>query len=165
FALVLEELAAAWPSLAVGVAVNTGIVDGTLVRYGTLEQRRRWLPKLIDGSGLAAFALTEPSSGSDAASLRTTAFREGDGWRRERRPRRRDRRGGQGLRARAGRARRWSHRDRRAIRGDRASRPRHRARLRQGAQAVRNRHRRLRGRPLPAGAVGGRGRRGATSRV
>ena len=81
FALVLEELAAAWPSLAVGVAVNTGIVDGTLVRYGTAEQRRRWLPRLIDGSGLAAFALTEPSSGSDAASLRATAIREGDGWR------------------------------------------------------------------------------------
>ncbi len=81
FALVLEELAAAWPSLAVGVAVNTGIVDGTLVRYGTAEQRRRWLPRLIDGSGLAAFALTEPSSGSDAASLRATAVREGDGWR------------------------------------------------------------------------------------
>jgi alkylation response protein AidB-like acyl-CoA dehydrogenase len=81
FALVLEELAAAWPSLAVGVAVNTGIVDGTLVRYGTSEQRRRWLPKLTDGSGLAAFALTEPSSGSDAASLRATALREGDGWR------------------------------------------------------------------------------------
>ena len=57
FALVLEELAAAWPSLAVGVAVNTGIVDGTLVRYGTAEQRRRWLPRLIDGSGLAAFAV------------------------------------------------------------------------------------------------------------
>ena len=81
FALVLEELAAAWPSLAVGVAVNTGIVDGTLVRYGMAEQRRRWLPRLIDGSGLAAFALTEPSSGSDAASLRATAIREGDGWR------------------------------------------------------------------------------------
>jgi alkylation response protein AidB-like acyl-CoA dehydrogenase len=81
FALVLEELAAAWPSLAVGVAVNTGIVDGTLVRYGTSEQRRRWLPKLIDGSGLAAFALTEPSSGSDAASLRATAIRDGDRWR------------------------------------------------------------------------------------
>jgi len=81
FALVLEELAAAWPSLAVAVAVNTGIVDGTLVRHGTPEQLRRWLPRLIDGSGLGAFALTEPSSGSDAASLRATAIRDGDGWR------------------------------------------------------------------------------------
>jgi alkylation response protein AidB-like acyl-CoA dehydrogenase len=80
FALVLEELAAAWPSLAVGVSVNSGIVAGSIVRYGTREQRSRWLPRLIDGSGLGAFALTEATSGSDAASLRATARREGDGW-------------------------------------------------------------------------------------
>jgi acyl-CoA dehydrogenase len=81
FALVLEELSAAWPSLAVGVAVNSGIVAGSIVRYGTPEQRERWLPKLADGTGLGAFALTEPTSGSDAASLRTTARRDGNGWR------------------------------------------------------------------------------------
>ena len=80
FALVLEELAAAWPSLAVGVSVNSGIVAGSIVRYGTREQAARWLPRLIDGSGLGAFALTEATSGSDAASLRATARREGDGW-------------------------------------------------------------------------------------
>jgi alkylation response protein AidB-like acyl-CoA dehydrogenase len=81
FALVLEELSAAWPSLAVGVAVNSGIVAGSIVRYGTAEQRKRWLPILMDGTGLGAFALTEPTSGSDAASLRTTARRDGNGWR------------------------------------------------------------------------------------
>ncbi len=81
FALVLEELAAAWPSLAVGVSVNSGIVAGSIVRYGTAEQRARWLPLLRDGRGLGAFALTEPTSGSDAASLRATAVRDGDGWR------------------------------------------------------------------------------------
>jgi alkylation response protein AidB-like acyl-CoA dehydrogenase len=81
FALVLEELSAAWPSLAVGVAVNSGIVAGSIVRHGTSEQRDRWLPKLRDGTGLGAFALTEPTSGSDAASLRTTARRDGTGWR------------------------------------------------------------------------------------
>ena len=59
FALVLEEIAAAWPSLAVGVSVNSGIVAGSIVRYGTREQRARWLPHLMDGSGLGAFALTE----------------------------------------------------------------------------------------------------------
>ena len=80
FALVLEELAAAWPSLAVGVSVNSGIVAGSIVRYGTPDQRARWLPRLIDGSGLGAFALTEASSGSDAAALRATARRDGDGW-------------------------------------------------------------------------------------
>jgi hypothetical protein len=80
-ALVLEELSAAWPSLAVGVAVNSGIVAGSIARNGTSGQRERWLPKLMDGSGLGAFALTEPTSGSDAASLRTAARRDGNGWR------------------------------------------------------------------------------------
>lgn len=80
FALVLEELAAVWPSLAVGVSVNSGIVAGSIVRYGTPLQCARWLPSLTDGSGLGAFALTEAASGSDAASLRATANRDGDGW-------------------------------------------------------------------------------------
>ena len=81
FVLVLEELAAAWPSLAVGVSVNSGIVAGSIVRLGTAEQKARWLPRLSDGSGLGSFCLTEPSSGSDAASLRATARPDGDGWR------------------------------------------------------------------------------------
>jgi alkylation response protein AidB-like acyl-CoA dehydrogenase len=81
FALVLEELAAVWPSLAVAVSVNSGIAEGTIARWGTAEQRARWLPLLMDGRGLGAFALTEPSSGSDAASLKATATRDGDGWR------------------------------------------------------------------------------------
>jgi len=80
FFLVLEELAAAWPSLSVGVAVNSGIVASSVVRFGTREQRARWLPRLMDGAGLGAFALTEASSGSDAASLRATACRDGDAW-------------------------------------------------------------------------------------
>ena len=81
FVLVLEELAAAWPSLAVGVSVNSGIVAGSIVRYGTAEQRGRWLPRLMSGEGLGAFALTEPGSGSDAAALASTAERDGEGWR------------------------------------------------------------------------------------
>jgi butyryl-CoA dehydrogenase len=83
FALVLEELAAAWPSLAVAVAVNSGIVAGSIVRSGSPEQRKRWLPRLMDGSGLGAFALTEPTSGSDAAALRATAVQDAKGWRLE----------------------------------------------------------------------------------
>ncbi|TMC72670.1 MAG: acyl-CoA dehydrogenase [Chloroflexi bacterium] len=81
FVLVLEELAAAWPSLAVAVAVNSGIVAGSIARHGTASQRARWLPRLMDGSGLGAFALTEPISGSDAASLRATARQDAGGWR------------------------------------------------------------------------------------
>ncbi len=78
--LVLEELAAAWPSLAVGVSVNNGIVADSILRYGSDAQRERWLPKLRDGSGVAAFALTEAGSGSDAARLRTFAREEAGGF-------------------------------------------------------------------------------------
>jgi alkylation response protein AidB-like acyl-CoA dehydrogenase len=80
FALVLEELAAAWPSLAVGVAVNSGIVANSIVRLGSADQKRTFFPQLSDGRGLAAFCLTEATSGSDAASLRATARRDGDCW-------------------------------------------------------------------------------------
>jgi alkylation response protein AidB-like acyl-CoA dehydrogenase len=80
FMLVLEELAAAWPSLAVGVSVNSGIVCSSIVRLGTAEQKREFLPQLSDGRGLAAFCLTEPTAGSDAASLKATARRDGDSW-------------------------------------------------------------------------------------
>ncbi|HEV2011825.1 MAG TPA: acyl-CoA dehydrogenase family protein, partial [Candidatus Limnocylindria bacterium] len=80
FALVLEELAAAWPSLAVGVSVNSGIVASSIARLGTAEQKRTFFPQLSDGRGLAAFCLTEPTAGSDAASLRATATREADCW-------------------------------------------------------------------------------------
>src|SRR5260221_2360776 len=80
FMLVLEELAAAWPSLAVGVAVNSGIVCNSIARLGTPEQQREFFPQLSDGRGLASFCLTEPTAGSDAASLKATARRDGDGW-------------------------------------------------------------------------------------
>src|SRR5205814_8342848 len=77
FALVLEELAAEWPSLAVGVSVNSGIVCNSIVRLGTSEQRRDFFPQLPDGRGLAAFCLTEPPPGSHASSLRSTATPDG----------------------------------------------------------------------------------------
>ena len=80
FALVLEELAAVWPSLAVGVSVNSGIVCSSIVRLGTPDQKRAFFPMLSDGRGLAGFCLTEPASGSDAASLRASARRDGDCW-------------------------------------------------------------------------------------
>src|SRR5437879_12238992 len=83
FALVLEELSAAWPSLAVGLAVHSGIVAGSVVRNGSAEHRRRWLPTLMDGNGRGAVALTEPSSGCAGASLRTTAKVPAGGCRRD----------------------------------------------------------------------------------
>src|SRR4051812_20209304 len=58
FALVLEEIAAAWPSLAVGVSVNSGIVSSSIARLGTADQKRMFFPQLSDGRGLAGFCLT-----------------------------------------------------------------------------------------------------------
>jgi alkylation response protein AidB-like acyl-CoA dehydrogenase len=51
-----------------------------LVRFGSEEQKRRWLPGLCDGSLVGAHAVTEPGAGSDALALATTATRSGDGW-------------------------------------------------------------------------------------
>lgn len=79
-AAVIEELARADGSLALTVASHNGLGSGHIARFGTEEQKRRWLPGLATGERLAAWALTEPGSGSDAAALRTAAVRKGGGW-------------------------------------------------------------------------------------
>jgi alkylation response protein AidB-like acyl-CoA dehydrogenase len=61
--------------------VQTSLVCGSIERWGTEEQKQRWLPRLCTGEALGCFALTEPDSGSDAASLRTRAERVDGGWR------------------------------------------------------------------------------------
>lgn len=77
---VLEEIAKVSPSYAVSVAVS-GLPQVILQQFGTDAQRERWLPGLAAGELLGAFALSEPGSGSDAASLRTTARFDDDHWR------------------------------------------------------------------------------------
>ena len=66
-------------SVAVFVNAHQSIGCRALVLFGTPEQQARWLPGLIDGSKLAAFALTEPEAGSDAGGVRTTATPTDDG--------------------------------------------------------------------------------------
>jgi alkylation response protein AidB-like acyl-CoA dehydrogenase len=79
-AVVVEELARWDGSLALTVASHDGLGTGHIVARGTAAQRERWLPGLASGERLAAWALTEPGSGSDAAALQTLATRKGDGW-------------------------------------------------------------------------------------
>jgi alkylation response protein AidB-like acyl-CoA dehydrogenase len=74
---VLEEIAKVSGSYAVSVAV-TGLPQIILAKFGTPEQQTTWLSRLATGQALGAFALSEPDSGSDAASLKTTATRNGD---------------------------------------------------------------------------------------
>lgn len=80
FAICIEELAQACASTAVIVDVHTSVGTEPILLFGSEEQKRRWLPRLASGELLGAFALTEPASGSDAASLQATARRSGDGY-------------------------------------------------------------------------------------
>jgi short/branched chain acyl-CoA dehydrogenase len=73
WALVMEELGRVDSSVAVTLSVASGLAGGMVVRYGTDEQKQRWLPPIAAGEMLAGFALTEPSGGSDVKALRTTA--------------------------------------------------------------------------------------------
>ncbi|MDW8809220.1 acyl-CoA dehydrogenase family protein [Streptomyces scabiei] len=76
---VLEELAAARLTVGLGVSVHT-LACHALANYGTKEQQVEHLPAMLGGGLLGAYCLSEPASGSDAASLRTKAVREGDEW-------------------------------------------------------------------------------------
>jgi alkylation response protein AidB-like acyl-CoA dehydrogenase len=79
-AVVIEEVARHDGSLALTVASHNSLGTGHLLRFGSEELKRRHLPDLASGKKLAAWALTEPGSGSDASGLRTTAVRRGDAW-------------------------------------------------------------------------------------
>ncbi|MGW1077305.1 acyl-CoA dehydrogenase family protein [Streptomyces sp. NPDC002537] len=76
---VLEELAAARLTVGLGVSVHT-LACHALAGYGSKEQQAEHLPAMLGGGLLGAYCLSEPSAGSDAASLRTRATRDGDTW-------------------------------------------------------------------------------------
>ena len=79
YARIIEELSRGWMSLA-GI-VNTHKIAATMLsRFGTDEQKQRFLPRMVDGSFRAAFSLSEPDAGSDTRSMRARAVRDGDDW-------------------------------------------------------------------------------------
>lgn len=79
YVLVTEELARGWMSLAGAMGGHT-VVAELLLRFGTAEQKRRWLPRLATGEVRATMALTEPGGGSDLQAMRTLARRTADGY-------------------------------------------------------------------------------------
>jgi alkylation response protein AidB-like acyl-CoA dehydrogenase len=80
YCLVMEELGSADSSVRGIVSVNNGLAGKTIAKWGTDEQRSEWLPRMCSGEALGCYALTEPGSGSDPASLVTRAERDGDSW-------------------------------------------------------------------------------------
>ena len=80
YAICVEEIARADGSLALTVASHNGLGTGHILIFGNDAQKKKYLPKAASGEWLAAWALTEPGSGSDSAGLRTTARKDGDGW-------------------------------------------------------------------------------------
>ena len=80
YCLCIEELARVDPSVCLSVAAHNGLGAAHIFMFGTEEQRQRYLVPLATGEKLAAWGLTEAASGSDAAAMRTTAVRDGEGW-------------------------------------------------------------------------------------
>jgi alkylation response protein AidB-like acyl-CoA dehydrogenase len=80
YCICIEELARVDPSVCLSVAAHNGLGAAHIFMFGTEEQKRTYLVPLATGRQLAAWALTESVSGSDAAAMRTTATRAGDDW-------------------------------------------------------------------------------------
>ncbi|MEI9994761.1 MAG: acyl-CoA dehydrogenase family protein [Rhizomicrobium sp.] len=76
--LVAMELGRTSPAFRSVIGTNVGIGSQGVVMFGNDAQKSEWLPRLASGEVIASFALTEPGAGSDAASVRTTAIRDGD---------------------------------------------------------------------------------------
>jgi alkylation response protein AidB-like acyl-CoA dehydrogenase len=80
YGLIVEQIGRGDSAMRTVVSVQTSLVCSAILRWGTEEQKRRYLPKLCSGEWLGCFALTEPDTGSDAANQRTRAKRTDSGW-------------------------------------------------------------------------------------
>jgi acyl-CoA dehydrogenase len=75
-----REILARHHGLADFAFAMQGLGSGAISLFGTVEQKREWLPKVASGEAIAAFAMTEPECGSDAANIATSAMRDGNEW-------------------------------------------------------------------------------------
>lgn len=80
YACIIEEIARADSSCRSIISVNCSLVGLTIVKWGTEEQKQRWLPGIASGESLGCFGLTEPDAGSDPSSMQARARRDGDEW-------------------------------------------------------------------------------------
>src|SRR6185295_1131038 len=80
YCICIEELARIDPAVALSVAAHNGLCSSHILMFGTEEQKRRFLTPLARGEKIGAWGLTESTSGSDAAGMRTTAVKSGECW-------------------------------------------------------------------------------------
>ena len=80
YCICIEELARVDPGVALSVAAHNGLCAAHIHMFGTEDQKQRWLGPLARGEKIGAWGLTESTSGSDAAGMRTTAVRSATGW-------------------------------------------------------------------------------------
>jgi alkylation response protein AidB-like acyl-CoA dehydrogenase len=80
YGLIVEEIGRGDSAMRTVVSVQTSLVCSSILRWGTEEQKQRYLPKLCSGEWLGCFGLTEPDTGSDAANQRTRARKTDSGW-------------------------------------------------------------------------------------
>ncbi len=80
YGVIVEEIGRGDSAMRTVISVQTSLVCSAIMRWGTEEQKQRYLPKLCSGEWLSCFGLTEPDTGSDAANQRTRAKRTDGGW-------------------------------------------------------------------------------------
>lgn len=76
----VAELAKMDAAIALSMAAHNSLCIGHILQFGNEQQKKKWLPKLVSGEWIGAWALTEPHAGSDAANMKTTAQPKGDSW-------------------------------------------------------------------------------------
>jgi alkylation response protein AidB-like acyl-CoA dehydrogenase len=80
YGLIVEEVGRGCSAMRTVVSVVTSLVCSSIVRWGSEEQKKQWLPQLCSGEALGCFGLTEPDTGSDASNLKTRAEKTDGGW-------------------------------------------------------------------------------------
>ena len=78
--IAIEEIGRVDQSIGITLSAGVGLGANPIFRFGTQDQKQRWLPDLVTGKALGAFGLTEPDAGSDAGATRTRARRDGENW-------------------------------------------------------------------------------------
>jgi len=78
--VILQEISKVCGSIGLSVAAHNSLCTGHMLAFGNEEQKKKYLPKLASGEYIGAWGLTEPSTGSDAGNMKTTAVKDGNEW-------------------------------------------------------------------------------------